>query len=214
MRNKLKSVMMLVVLLSGVIANAHQPDISSLTLIEQESGIWTVQINASMTAFQYEVRSAFGEDSYASPEEFNQLVLEHFRKNIMLRINGEDVTLNKGFVKLGHATAAVFELGDVPVEIEHVWIKNEGFKNIHDSQSIFSIVKHGLNKKTLALSEDNNYQTIVSLENNEMFISETPLNNRWSSSIIIIIALGMIIFFVIKIASKRGLHNQKSLSNA
>ena len=121
------------------IAKAHPTNISSIMLIEQEPGEWIVQVNTSLTAFQYEIRHAFGENSYASPEEFNELVVKHFRKHMSVKINGEKVELTDGVVVLGHATTLGFRLSGIPESgINDISVKNEGFKNIGKSKSIFS----------------------------------------------------------------------------
>ncbi len=157
------SLLAAVLWLAAASASAHQPDVSSLTLVEQPLGRWMLQLNAPMTAFQHEVRITYGADSYASAEEFNQLLLEYLRAQIALRINNNDVTLGNGFVKLGHATTVVFELADFPEVVEEVWIKNHGFTNIRDSRSVFSIFKDGLDRDSFILNKENNFQFHLSL---------------------------------------------------
>ncbi len=164
MERALKSILLGTVFwLSAVPVSAHQPDISSLTLIEQQPGHWMLRLSASVSAFQYEVKNAYGDDSYASSEEFNQLLLQHLRAQVALRINDHGVTLGNGFVRLGHATTVVFELSEVPGAVEEVWIRNDGFKNIRNSRSFFSVFRDGLEREPFVLSEENGFQTKVSL---------------------------------------------------
>ncbi|WP_339756313.1 hypothetical protein [Algoriphagus aquimarinus] len=197
---------------SGV--SAHQPDISSFTIIEAQPGIWMLQLNASMTAFQYEVRNAYGEDSYASPEEFNQLLLDYLKKQIVIQINDEEVTLEKGLVRLGHATTVAFELSGVPEEIEEVFVRNYGFKNINKSQVIFSIIKEGMEKEQFLLNGENDFQLHLSLTEDQLLLPETPwISNR----ILLILALtgfGALGVLAYKRTSRKIFLGSESLSNA
>lgn len=192
MNKVLKSIVAMVIWLSAVSANAHQPDISTCTLIEQENGQWTMQLNASMTAFQYEVRNAYGEDSYTSPEEFNQLLLKHLREHITIHANGEEVTLGNGSVQLGHATTVAFELSGVSEALEEVFVINKGFENIHNSKIIFSIIKEGFDRSGFILSEANDYQINVSLEDNQVLLIETSSTDYWMVLIVVMMILGLL----------------------
>lgn len=212
--NKLKlNLIVLLFLFSVTRTSAHPADVSSIALIKGESGKWTVQLISSMTAFQYEVRNAFGEDSYASPEEFNKLLLDHLRKHISLRINSKDLSLGNGLVKLGHATAVIFELNGVPDQINQVSVKNESFKTMHNSRSIFTISKEGLTQEKIILNKENNYQVNVSLENNRVLIAEEASFNN--DRLMIIIALTIVCLLGLLLFKR---HNDKKkifeLSNA
>lgn len=191
MKQIIKTTLALIVFLSGTSVSAHQPDISSFTLFEQESGQWMLQVNASLTAFQYEVESRYGKEAYTSPEEFNQLLLNHLRTQTTLQINGEDVTLDNGIVKLGHATSVLFELSGVPVTVEEVFVKNNSFEHIRNSQVIFSIIKEGFDKSRFALSNANDYQLHVSLKDNQVLLAKTEwlFNLTTLASILLFIGL-------------------------
>ena len=60
----------------------HDPGYSNTILIEQVDGSWVLQIRSALTAFEYEVHTNYGKDSYKSPEEFNALVIQHLIKNL------------------------------------------------------------------------------------------------------------------------------------
>ncbi|WP_416866800.1 MAG: hypothetical protein ACMVP2_03905 [Imperialibacter sp.] len=195
MKKTMKSIFAMVAILFVTSAIAHQPDISSFTLIEKEPGQWMLQLNASMTAFQYEVRNAYGLDSYASAEEFNQLLLTHLKGQIDIRVNDREVTLENGMVMLGHATTVAFELSGVPGNVEEVFVKNKGFQNIYHSQGLFSIVKEGLARSRFVLSEANDYQLNVTLKDNEILLAETA-SNDFGSVLVIILIVGLSAVFL------------------
>ncbi|MFZ1808429.1 MAG: DUF6702 family protein [Cyclobacteriaceae bacterium] len=194
MKKMIKIIFVSIAWLSAIYASAHQPDISSLTLVEQQPSQWVLQMNASMTAFQYEVRNAYGEDSYASPEEFNQLLLQYLRAQMVIQVNGEEVTLGNGWVQLGHATTVAFELSEVPEVIETVFVNNEAFKNIRDSQVIFGIIIDGFEKSHFVLSNANDYQLHVSLTENQVLLAKIPWKGNRTLTAFIIILTGLIGF--------------------
>lgn len=203
MKKIMKTIIAIIVILSAHSANAHQPDISSFTLVEQQVGHWMLQMNASMTAFQYEVRNAYGDDSYATPDEFNQLLLKHMKEQVQLKVNGKELTLKNGLVKLGHATTVAFEIPDFPDEVEEVFVKNTGFENINNSYVVFSIVKNEIDKSSFILSEVNDYKINVVLQNHEVLIAEIPGNSLWRSIVGASIIIGSFIYLVHMSSSKK-----------
>ncbi|GGZ13107.1 hypothetical protein GCM10007049_01090 [Echinicola pacifica] len=177
---------------------AHDPDISSLALVEQPNGGWMIQLNASMTAFQYEVRQAFGEDSYSSPEEFNQLLLDHLKENIRLQINGHKMALKNGMVNLGHATTVAFDLGQLPDGVEEIFIDNKAFENIYHSQVIFSLNKEGIDQSRFILNQANDYQMSLSLKDNQVLEATSSRADPWKLITVSLLALGLVGIFLRK----------------
>lgn len=167
-----KYILALFVALTAVIASAHQPEISTTMLSEQADGTWILQLSTSMTAFEHEVHTQFGKDSYKTPEEFKELVLRHVIANFAIVIDGaENVTLENGFVKLGHETSVVFQVRGLPELISKMSVRNNSFNNIHDSQSALIILKKGFARKQFVLN-DKNHHTVHLTVSNKSFVSE------------------------------------------
>ena len=81
---------------------AHNPDASTTMLVEKENNSWVLQISASLTAFQQEIRTHFAETPYKTPEEFQKMVLEHIKNNLEISFNdGENISLGQGNRKAG-----------------------------------------------------------------------------------------------------------------
>jgi hypothetical protein len=214
MKKIVKSIVIIIAWLSAVSANAHQPDISSLTLIEQQPGQWMLQLNASLTAFQYEVRNAYGEDSYASPEEFNQLLLKYLRGQISIQVNGEDVILGNGLVQLGHAATVAFEITEVPEVLENVFVRNKGFENIHHSQVIFVIVNEGFEKNHFLLNEANNFQLDVSMKDNQVLSAAPSWFDNRATLVTMLIITGLVGFVLYKTSFRKTAITPKRLLHA
>ncbi len=136
----------------------HQPELSSTLLVERPDGTWVLQVRASLSAFEIEVLSQFGKDAYATPEEFNALVIRHLREHVSITCNGgEEVRLENGYVKLGHETNVLFEMHGLPDKIKKVVVSNSSFKEIHDNQGALIILKKGFKKQQFMLNDLNGH---------------------------------------------------------
>ncbi len=145
-------------------SQAHQPDISTTMLVEQGDQ-WLLQVRASLTAFQYEVRTHFEE--YKTPEEFEQMAVEHLKKNISIRIDGKEVQiLDNAHVQLGHETSVVLELSGVPQSFSEISVKNSSFKDINRNQSALIVLKNGFEKKQFILNEANGHEVDLEVGEN------------------------------------------------
>ncbi len=135
---------------------AHQPDISTTLLFQRDDGKWMLQITSSLTAFQAEVKTRFSENAYASVEDFQRLVQQHLRENVLFCLNGSDtLLLGNAFVKVGHETSVVFEVQKMPETITTVLAQNTSFKHIHRNQSALIVLKKGFPKQHFVLNDDN-----------------------------------------------------------
>lgn len=148
--------------------NTHDPTYSNTILTEQENGTWILQINSALTAFEHEVHTNYGKDSYKTPEEFNALVVQHILKNISIKVNNKkDLIFKNGYVKLGHETSAVFEVVGVPKKLSKVLFTNSSFKDVHHNQNTLIILKKGLKKQQFLLSDDNAHSVKLKVSNGQ-----------------------------------------------
>jgi len=135
---------------------AHQTEISSTMLVEQDNNIWMLQIRSALTAFDQTIKANY--PKYESAEAFQALVLQHLKDNLQIKFNDQvEVTLQNGAVKLGHETSVVFEVVGVPENIESVFVKNSSFKSINRSQGALLIFKKGFDRKQFTLNKKNDY---------------------------------------------------------
>ncbi|NNE78111.1 MAG: hypothetical protein HKN31_13695 [Pricia sp.] len=136
-------------------AIAHNADSSTTMLVEKDDGTWVLQISASLTAFQHEIRTHFSETPYKTPEEFQQMVVEHLQNNLQFNFDGQDITFGKGIVKLGHETKVVFEVFGIPSKINSVTVKNSAFEDIYKNQGALLLFKKGFSKEKFVLNSAN-----------------------------------------------------------
>lgn len=146
----------------------HDPVYSTTILIEQGDGSWVLQVYSALTAFEHEVHTNYGKDSYKTPEEFNTLVIQHLIKNLSIKINSKHaVRLEKGYVKLGHETTAVFEVAGIPKKLTNILFSNSSFKDIHDNQNTLIILKKGFKKQHFILNDSNGHSVKLKTSKNK-----------------------------------------------
>ena len=202
----IRNILVLCLLASSWMAQAHQADLSTTMLVEQNEDQWVFQIRASLTAFQYEVRTHFAETPYKTPEEFKDFVIEHVKNNVTIYFNETDfVTLRNPYVKLGHETNVVFEVVGVPKNIESVFVKNSSFKDIHHNQSALVLLKKGFEQEQFVLNDANEHTMQLVTNNNKFENSETITNTAqlvpfslYTILGIVILSIAGIVYFGIK----------------
>ncbi|WP_026951680.1 hypothetical protein [Algoriphagus mannitolivorans] len=196
-------------------AKAHDPDLSSLLIIEQESGQWILQVNAPLTALEFVVNDTYGENSFESVKEFNQLLLSAFREKITLNVNGKELHLGHGLVSLGHATTIAFELPTMPEQIETLIVENNGFENIRHSQAIFGLIREGMEKSQFILNASNDYQLSLKVEGNQVILVEEAENKSfWILSGLMALLLFQVSFILYKKKWRRSISQNESLQRA
>lgn len=158
----------------SIAACAHNPDLSSTILIEQSEDKWVLQIRAALTAFEYEVESSFGGSSYATPEEFQELVVRHVRENMLILFNDNNqVELKNGMVKLGHETSVTFEVIGSPTTIKSLQVMNSSFKDIPRNQSALMVLKKGFTKEQFTLNAKNLHTAELKIANSKFVLVTT-----------------------------------------
>lgn len=184
--------------LSAWSVQAHQTEISSTMLVEQDNNTWVIQIRSALTAFDQTIKANY--PKYESAEAFQALVLQHLKNNLQIRFNDQDVvTLKNGAVKLGHETSVVFEVIGVPEKIESVFVKNSSFKSINHSQGALLIFKKGFDRKQFTLNKKNDYELQLQAANNQ-FIPVNPTvltsgfttNYKYAGILFALIGLGLL----------------------
>lgn len=175
---------------------AHQPDLSSTLLVEQADNKWVLHVRAALTAFEYEIDQHFGADSYATPEEFQQLLLNHVKDNVSILYNGKDAAvLQNGIVKLGHETSVTFEVVGTPETMKTLRVKNSSFSHISRNQSAIIILKKGFSKCQFILNSSNKHSIKLEVENSK-FELISPAQEMSPNSIRLFVAISLFSIFL------------------
>ncbi len=151
---------------------AHQPDLSSLMIYEQ-NGKSILLIKSSLTAFEQEIVYLYGKDSYKTPQEFQQLVTKHFQKNCLITINDETIQFVSPQVILGHETTVVAELSNRPKTIKSVYLKNTMFKDMPNNICEVILTLNNLSQKQFILGSNLYLDAKLNVENGRWTNAET-----------------------------------------
>ena len=183
---------------------AHSPDTSTTVLVEKENNVWVLQISASLTAFQQEIRTHFSETPYTTPEEFKEMVVAHIKNNIeILFDDNKAISLKNGKVKLGHETNVVFEVEGIPLNMNTITITNKSFKDIYKSKSALIILKENFSKNKFILNEANDHGLSLAVVDNE-FVEVVPQKASFFSPTILLLLVGVLgIGFAFNYKSKK-----------
>ncbi len=207
MKKNKKLILMIGLMLCILSVKAHQPDISTTMILEQSKNNWVVQVNAPLTAFQYEIKTVLGK-KYATPEEFQKLLIEYLKANLVITFNKQDsVTIRQAYVKLGHETSVVFEITGVPESIKNVHVQNAAFKDINRNQNILVIAKEGFAKEQYVLNNANQHTATFVVDNDgfkliaEDVVSSTDFN-RYALALLLMGILGIVTIVLVRLNKK------------
>lgn len=175
---------------------AHQPDLSSLILAEQAENKWVLQLRSALTAFEYVIEEQFGTSSYATPEEFQELVVNYVRDNVSILFNDANVAiLQHGMVKLGHETNVIFQLEGTPAAIHSIAVENKSFSKIARNKGVLVVYKKGFLKDQFTLNDDNGHR--IKLKVGEGKFEELVQDQSSAQFIFILFAIVLIVLSII-----------------
>lgn len=197
---------LIVLMFSGLMAHAHQPDLSSLMIYEQ-GGKSFLAIKSALSAFENEIEYSYPKGAYKTPAEFQELVIQHFQKKSFLVINGDTIKFLHPQVNLGHETTLFAELSDIPVDIESMHIKNAIFGDISNSICEVIITLKDIPQKQFLLTSENKHEARLNVENGNWVLveNEHPLFTKLS--------LAFSGIFVVAIFLVAGMKISKNISS-
>lgn len=195
-----KIIILILILLTTSTVKAHQSDISTTLLVEKENNTWVLQITAPLSAFQQEVRRHFSETPYKTPEEFQQMVLEHVKNNFQLNFDKKGlISLENGMVQLGHETNVIFQIKDIPSDFNSVLLKNTIFKDIYKNKNLLLFIKKGFKKESFVFNNDNRHTLELKSKGDQFLSIKKNEASTVSYQMVIILsimfALAMFLYF-------------------
>ncbi|MDO6440321.1 hypothetical protein Q4534_23040 [Cyclobacterium sp. 1_MG-2023] len=165
-----------ILLIWAGMAQAHQPAISSIILAEKADHSWVLQVRSPLTSFEYVIKQNYGENAFATADEFKELVINYLKENIAIQFNGDaDLLLQKGAVQLGHETNVFFQVEGVPEIMESLEVNNPSFKGINRNQSIFMVLSEGMTNNQFILNNENQHSASLRLEGSAFVPQESNL---------------------------------------
>jgi hypothetical protein len=195
-----KKIIWFLLLFNSISMFAHQSDLSTVLINQDEKGKCFLQIYSSLTAFEGEIDYKYSKNAYKTPEEFRALVIDHFKKNVLFICNTKDtLKFGKPIVQLGHETKLVVEIFGFPKNIRSMYFKNALFRDTPHNKSSLIILKKGLPNQLFVLNNENEQQIDLILENGKWKTTTTNSNLSMSPFLIwgpiILLLLSVIVLF-------------------
>jgi len=187
----------LLTMLTIKMAYAHNPLSATYYLeVNQELGILNVSV--SQAGFQEALNKHYPEVEFInlSAIEYKKLAVDYIKGNFNLTVNGNQVQLLNGGLKLGdHQTDLKFITSDLPDEFSTLAITIDAFKENEHHQTVFSLSLHGVSDKVI-LSEKNNYGTSIEFKDHKIMDKKEGFNTNylWFFTAIPVIMVGKKLF--------------------
>jgi len=174
-------------------AFAHNP-LSAMYYLEVEDNLGILNISLSQVGLHEALIKHYPatELDELSDLEYKQLAVEYIKKNFDLKVNGNEVTLSNGGLKLGnHQTDLKFVISNLPKQFNSLDVQINAFKENENHQTVFSLALKGNTDKVI-LSKKNQYSSSVLFEENKMVADErnSNINYLWFIALVPVLLVG------------------------
>lgn len=190
----------------SMVSHAHQPDLSTLIISQDNQGKYILQLNSSLSAFEGEIDYHYLKNSYKTPEEFQKLVIRYFEKNTLIVINDyKKLTFSNPMVLLGHETRLVAEVLGIPKNISSIYMKISFFKDIPRNQTVVILLKTGFPTQQYILNNENK-QELHLVQNGGQWenVKQKKLNWTTQNFLIMISLFIFLVYLFLKFFKKKS----------
>jgi hypothetical protein len=199
----MKYYLFLIAMLATFVGYAHQSDLSTSVLSKTPDGKYVLQITSSLTAFEGEINYLYSKNAYKTADGFRDLVIDHFRKNVVFIVNDKDtLKFAQPLVILGHETKLVVEVLNIPADIKTIYYRNTMFKDMPHNQMAVILLTEGLPIEQYILENENKQTVQLELKEgkwNSIEVTKNILNTKnilyCLSAVLILIISTLVIMF-------------------
>ena len=184
---------LILLLLFVVNGYAHNPQVSTISIIQNENKKWSVFVTAPLYTCQLAIKEKYPEMNMDSirPSEMQKLMLDLVKSN--LKINGDDVLkLTNDKVQLAHETTIFFDINNdhlLPTEISFT-----AFSQLYNHFTLLKIVSKTEKEITYILNTDNKF----------LFPKINETRSTPFYMYLLIIPISIILFFLLKKYHNKG----------
>jgi len=184
---------LILLLLFVVNGYAHNPQVSTISIIQNENKKWSVFVTAPLYTCQLAIKEKYPELNMDSirPSEMQKLMLDLVKSN--LKINGDEVLkLTNDKVQLAHETTIFFDINNdhlLPTEISFT-----AFSQLYNHFTLLKIVSKTEKEITYILNTDNKF----------LFPKINETRSTPFYMYLLIIPISIILFFLLKKYHNKG----------
>lgn len=173
---------------------AHTPLISSVRIF-LEDGVWKLNLSSALTSFQFELQEKYPELvlKEMSDDQILSLMISHTKNTVTLEVNGEVILLQNGMVHPGHQTDLLFDLKEMPENMEEISLTMKSFESITQHSSLLILPDQMKGQNFVINQEKGNSIRIIKDDSGNYLESEIPQNNYlfiWITGIFLLLSLG------------------------
>lgn len=184
---------LILLLLFVVNGYAHNPQVSTISIIQNENKKWSVFITAPLYTCQLAIKEKYPQMNMDSirPSEMQKLILDLVKSN--LKINGDAVLkLTNDKVQLAHETTIFFDINNdhlLPTEISFT-----AFSQLYNHFTLLKIVSKTEKEITYILNTENKF----------LFPKINETRSTPFYMYLLIIPISIILFFLLKKYHNKG----------
>lgn len=155
---------------------AHNPQVSNISITKDAATKkYSLLINVPLLICEDELRNSYPSiqiDSL-SKNQFQELLLNHFKKNIQFIANNNDtLLLSKGMLSIGHETQLIFELSGLPQAVHSLHLKYAALSSQYDHFAVLQIYLADKTTGKFVFNNDNKYELSLINKNNKLLLDE------------------------------------------
>ncbi len=154
---------------------AHNAQISTLSIIQNEDKKWSLVVSSGLSAFEFELRNKFPtlDLNKLKLNDFQKLFLANIKENISIKANGKnEIELINGSIKIGHQTDARFDLSGMPEDLEKFSMINHSFSTLTDHHCVMNIITKNGVSQNFVFEKNNKFELSMVSKNGVWHISE------------------------------------------
>ena len=184
---------LILLLLFVVNGYAHNPQVSTISIIQNENKKWSVFVTAPLYTCQLAIKEKYPEMNMDSirPSEMQKLMLDLVKSN--LKINGDAVLkLTNDKVQLAHETTIFFDINNdhlLPTDISFT-----AFSQLYNHFTLLKIVSKTEKEITYILNAENKF----------LFPKKNETRSTPFYMYLLIIPISIILFFLLKKYHNKG----------
>lgn len=158
---------------------AHNPQISTLVLVQQPNKQWHLMVGSSLSAFQYALQSKelLNPSDTIQASTFQALLLNYLRDHIQLSLNdGQPLKLTNGMMIVNHQTDVRFDVPGMPQHLQSLVISQQSFVDLKHHYCLLKISPYGGTSSQFILQHNNHFTVSLRAEGNHLTAVSPPSN--------------------------------------
>ncbi len=192
-----KIIFLLTVLGFMATVNAHNSQVSTIVLVQNEQRIWSLNLSNSFDGFRYQLIKNYPDKDIdnLTADEFQKLVLKYVQENLYINANDAiAVELQEGVIKLGHHIDLKFKITELPDDLNSLDIRLMGYDENSQHNAILKISTPTYTSGNYVLKKGNQFKLYLQKTNGQfLMVEEIELNILWFIyGLVLVSLLGLI----------------------